>query len=91
MPRGRERQGRDEGVGEAEETFWMPLSVGRGMLRAWVTEVVPAAWSPKIADSQTGRQDSEETRGWVTPLQAAAKLSAAAAYIDEVVWKAQGA
>ena len=47
--------------------------------------------SPEIGDNQTGRGESEENEGWVTPLQAAAKLSAAAAYIDEVIWKAQDA
>ena len=46
---------------------------------------------PEIGNSQTGRQESEETGSWVTPLQTAANLSAAAAYIDEVVWKAQDA
>ena len=52
---------------------------------------VLAPLSPEIGNSQTGRQESEETESWVTPLQTAANLSAAVAYIDEVVWKAQDA
>ena len=50
---------------------------------------VLAPLSPEIGDIQTGRQESEETGSWVTPLHAAANLSAATVYIDEVVWKAQ--
>jgi hypothetical protein len=45
----------------------------------------------KVGDSNPGRAQSEENGDQLTPLQVAATLSAAAAYIDEVVCKTQDA
>ena len=62
--------------------------------RAWeylarMGGTVPTPFSREIGDNQTGRQESEETASWVTPLQVAAKPSATAPYINEVLWNAQ--
>ena len=49
---------------------------------------VPAPLSPEI---RPGGRKVKRLGDWAIPLQAASKLSAAAAYIDEIVWKAQDA
>ena len=51
----------------------------------------PSPSRAEVGYSQTGKGGSEQTGGRVTPLQVAATLSAAAAYVNEVVYKTQHA
>ena len=78
------------------KTFWMSVvsraryTEGLDYLARMDGEVSPPSVLPaKVGDSQARRGQSEETGERTTPLQVAAKLSAAAAYIDEVVYKRQ--
>ena len=53
---------------------------------------VLAPLSPEMGDNQIGRQESEETGGLGYPVRhRQLRNSAATAYINEVVWKAQDA
>ena len=75
------------------KTFWVAVvsraRYAEGLEYLARVDSVPVPLSPKIGNNQTGRQEIEGTGGWATPLQAAAKLSAAAAYIDDAVWNAR--
>ncbi len=92
-----------DGKGEGEGRAWVPLKTfWMGVVsRARYTEGLdylartdgevspPSALPAKVGDSQARRGKSEEIGNRITPLQVAAKLSAAAAYIDEVVYERQ--
>lgn len=86
---------KDKGVGRAWvplKAFWMSV-VSRARYPEGLDYLVrtdgevspPPALPAKVGDSQARRGNSEEIGNRITPLQVAAKLSAAAAYIDEVV------
>ena len=78
------------------KTFWMSVvsraryTDGLDYLAKTDSEVSPPLALPvKVGDNQARREQSEETGDRTTALQVAANLSAAAAYIDEVVYKRQ--
>ena len=92
-----------DGKGEGEGRAWMPLKTfwTNVVSRARYTEGLdylartdgevspPSALPAKVGDSQARRGESGEIGNQVTPLRVSAKLSAAAAYIDEVVYERQ--
>ena len=93
--------GKSEGEGKAWallKTFWMGVvsraryTEGLEYLARTDREVPPSSsLLAKVGDSNAGRGQSEENRDQLTSLQVAATLSAAAAYLDEVVCKTQDA
>lgn len=93
--------GKSEGEGRAWtllKTFWMGVvsraryTEGLEYLARTDGEALPlSSLLAKVGDSKAGRRQGGENGDQFTPFQVAATLSAAAAYIDDVVCKTQDA